>query len=77
MPCVYSSRMVKNYRICPIRIEIIHCCARYFAVLMEYFNSKGRFRFMVFDATFNNISVISRRSVLLVELIVKYEKQKQ
>jgi hypothetical protein len=24
MPCVYSSRMVKNYRICPIRIEIIH-----------------------------------------------------
>jgi hypothetical protein len=22
--CVYSSRMVKNYRICPIRIEIIH-----------------------------------------------------
>jgi len=32
---------------------------------------------MVFNATFNNISVISRRSVLLVELIVKYEKQKQ
>jgi hypothetical protein len=24
MPCVYSSRMVKNYRICPIRIEIIN-----------------------------------------------------
>jgi hypothetical protein len=24
MPCVYSSRMVKNYRICPISIEIIH-----------------------------------------------------
>jgi hypothetical protein len=24
MPCVYSSRMVKNYRICPNRIEIIH-----------------------------------------------------
>ena len=24
MPCVYSSRMVKNYRICPIRIKIIH-----------------------------------------------------
>jgi hypothetical protein len=24
MPCVYSSRMVKNYRFCPIRIEIIH-----------------------------------------------------
>jgi hypothetical protein len=24
MPCVYSSRMVKNYRICPIRMEIIH-----------------------------------------------------
>jgi hypothetical protein len=24
MPCVYSSRKVKNYRICPIRIEIIH-----------------------------------------------------
>jgi hypothetical protein len=24
MPCVYNSRMVKNYRICPIRIEIIH-----------------------------------------------------
>ena len=24
MPCAYSSRMVKNYRICPIRIEIIH-----------------------------------------------------
>jgi hypothetical protein len=24
MPCVYSSRTVKNYRICPIRIEIIH-----------------------------------------------------
>ena len=24
MPCVYSSRMVKNYGICPIRIEIIH-----------------------------------------------------
>ena len=24
MPCVYSSRMVKNRRICPIRIEIIH-----------------------------------------------------
>ena len=24
MPCVYSSRMVKNYLICPIRIEIIH-----------------------------------------------------
>ena len=24
MPCVYSSQMVKNYRICPIRIEIIH-----------------------------------------------------
>jgi uncharacterized protein YfbU (UPF0304 family) len=24
MPCEYSSRMVKNYRICPIRIEIIH-----------------------------------------------------
>jgi hypothetical protein len=24
MPCVYSSPMVKNYRICPIRIEIIH-----------------------------------------------------
>ena len=24
MPCVYSSRMVKNHRICPIRIEIIH-----------------------------------------------------
>jgi hypothetical protein len=24
MLCVYSSRMVKNYRICPIRIEIIH-----------------------------------------------------
>jgi hypothetical protein len=24
MPCVYSSRMVKHYRICPIRIEIIH-----------------------------------------------------
>jgi hypothetical protein len=23
MPCVYSSRMVKNCRICPIRIEII------------------------------------------------------
>ena len=22
--CVYSSRMVKNRRICPIRIEIIH-----------------------------------------------------
>ena len=21
MPCVYSSRMVNNYRICPIRIE--------------------------------------------------------
>jgi hypothetical protein len=24
MPCVYSSRKVKNYHICPIRIEIIH-----------------------------------------------------
>jgi hypothetical protein len=24
MLCVYSSRMVKKYRICPIRIEIIH-----------------------------------------------------
>jgi hypothetical protein len=24
MSCVYSSRMAKNYRICPIRIEIIH-----------------------------------------------------
>ena len=24
MPCVYSSRMVKNDRICPMRIEIIH-----------------------------------------------------
>ena len=24
MPCVYSSQMVKKYRICPIRIEIIH-----------------------------------------------------
>ena len=24
MPCVYSSGMVNNYRICPIRIEIIH-----------------------------------------------------
>ena len=24
MPCVCSSRMVKNYRIFPIRIEIIH-----------------------------------------------------
>jgi hypothetical protein len=24
MPCAYSSRMVKNYPICPIRIEIIH-----------------------------------------------------
>ena len=24
MPYVYSSRMVKNYRMCPIRIEIIH-----------------------------------------------------
>jgi hypothetical protein len=24
MPCVCSSRMVKKYRICPIRIEIIH-----------------------------------------------------
>jgi hypothetical protein len=24
MPCVYSSRMVKNYHICPIRIEITH-----------------------------------------------------
>ena len=24
MPCVYSLRMVKNYRICPIRIKIIH-----------------------------------------------------
>ena len=24
MPCVYSSRMVKNYRMCPIRIKIIH-----------------------------------------------------
>ena len=24
MPCVYSSRKVKNDRICPIRIEIIH-----------------------------------------------------
>jgi hypothetical protein len=24
MLCVYSSRMVKNYRTCPIRIEIIH-----------------------------------------------------
>jgi hypothetical protein len=24
MPCEYSSRMVKKYRICPIRIEIIH-----------------------------------------------------
>jgi hypothetical protein len=24
MPCVYSSGMVKNYRICSIRIEIIH-----------------------------------------------------
>jgi hypothetical protein len=23
MPCAYSSRMVKNYRICPIRIDII------------------------------------------------------
>ena len=22
MPCVYSSRMVENYRLCPIRIEI-------------------------------------------------------
>jgi hypothetical protein len=22
--CIYSSRMVKNYRICPIRIGIIH-----------------------------------------------------
>ena len=30
MPCVYSSRMVKNYRICPIRIEIIH---NYFLIL--------------------------------------------
>jgi hypothetical protein len=26
MTCVYSSRMVNNYRICPIRIEIIHRC---------------------------------------------------
>jgi hypothetical protein len=24
MPCVYSSRKVKNDRICPIRFEIIH-----------------------------------------------------
>jgi hypothetical protein len=24
MPCAYSSRMVKNYRICPIKAEIIH-----------------------------------------------------
>ena len=24
MPCAYNSRMVKNYHICPIRIEIIH-----------------------------------------------------
>ena len=24
MPCVYSSRKFKNYRICPIRIEIMH-----------------------------------------------------
>jgi hypothetical protein len=24
LPCAYSSRMVKHYRICPIRIEIIH-----------------------------------------------------
>jgi hypothetical protein len=24
MPCAYSSRMVKKYRICPIRIEIIN-----------------------------------------------------
>ena len=24
MPCVYSWRKVKNYRFCPIRIEIIH-----------------------------------------------------
>ena len=24
MPCVYSSRMVNHYRICPIKIEIIH-----------------------------------------------------
>jgi hypothetical protein len=25
MPCVYSSRMVEHYRICPIRFEIIFC----------------------------------------------------
>ena len=24
MPCVYSSRMIKTYRICPIRMVIIH-----------------------------------------------------
>ena len=31
--CVYSSRKVKNYRICPIRIEIIHVRHRVVQIL--------------------------------------------
>ena len=36
-------------------------------LLSQVYTNKIRFRVMVFNATFNNISVISLRSVLLVE----------
>ena len=41
MPCVCSSRMVKNYRICPIRIEIIHGRHRVVLTLEVKFEYKG------------------------------------
>jgi hypothetical protein len=49
-------------------IIVFWCCI---TVCWSYINvqesTAGSFGFMVFNATFNNISIISRRSVLLME----------
>jgi hypothetical protein len=59
-----------NFKL-PKLLTFCKCCSRYhrswkfYQYILDIV--QNRFMFMVFNATFNNISVISLRSVLLVE----------
>jgi hypothetical protein len=69
MPCAHSSRKVNNYRICPIRIEIIHGRHRvveiYTELIRSSFRALTRWRSEVVKHNIEHLTVANIRQLLL------------
>jgi hypothetical protein len=70
--CIYLCCNNSNLLQCVYILLLVWPCSRtwqlcYYTCTIKWWQINGWFRFMVFNATFNNISVISWQSVLLLE----------